>query len=315
MADRIVEWASWLTSNPFTKALAALIAITAWLFVQQDVAEEATIPVRLRYVVSEGMAPVEPVRNQVLLRVEGPRAATKRVRAAGVDRSIDLAGLPVGEHIVDLSALDWALVPSVDVIAVEPPTLDVELDEIVLQKVEVVPRTIGEPDVGYDLGQITVDPSVVELEGPRKVVVPLTRVETKAIDVTALSALTTVDAPLDLPRWVRVSDGTIPRATIDVEVVTATLADLSVPVVVYDAPGWAPDPRRLTVSLKGPRTVLEWIDDDSVVAVVRLPAGARSALDARYGAKRGARVEVLHPGGPAVEITKVSPELVHVERR
>lgn len=314
MAERLSEWAAWLTSNPFTKGLALLIAVTAWLFVQQDVSRESTVPVRLHWDLPPELVPTTPLRNQIVLRVEGPRAATKRARSVGLDQSVELDGQP-GEHVVDLAAKDWSSLPeSLRLVAVEPVSLTVELDEQARHKVKVQPRHVGEPSTAYRVSGVSLEPSVVELEGPRSLLGKLTHVLTKPIDVTGIRELTILDAPLDLPRGVHLADDEVPRATVDVEAVRAEIASLVVPVVVYDDPGWVPEPRSIEVSFEAPVSMLDWIREDSVVAFVRVPRGARGSVQARYGTQRGARLEIWHPGGPEVVVTRVQPSLVRVER-
>ncbi|MEM6926052.1 MAG: CdaR family protein [Myxococcota bacterium] len=316
MADRFAEWATWLTANPFTKGLAALIAVTAWLFVQQDVARESTVPVRLQWQLPSEIVAVEPLRQQVVLRVEGPRAATKRAQANGMTLPVDLTGYPAGQHLVDLTGLDWTAVPaSLTVMAVEPPTLSIDLDALDRNKVPVEARHVGDPALAYGIRGVMITPPVVELVGPRRVVKRLDRVFTEPIEVTAMTGPTTVDAALDLPWGVSAGSGTVVQATVDVEVLTATVDDLTIPVIVYDDHGWVPEPREITVSLRGPAPQLTWIGESSVVAFVRLPRGAQNGLEARYGAQRGASIEIWHPGGPEVSVTRVQPSLVRVERR
>jgi len=315
VADRLAEWAAWLAANPFTKALAVLIAVTAWLFVQQDVAREAAIPVRLHWKTPDGLVSTEPLRGQIHLRVEGPRAATNRVRSSGITQSVDLRPLPPGEHVVELTDLDWSAVSEqLRIVGVEPPSLTVELDEVVEQKVDVEVRQVGAPPAAYAVRGISIEPGVVVVRGPRKVVSRLARVPTKPLDVSGLTQPTEVEAPLDLPRGVEV-EGDVPRATIDVVVVERTIEDLEVPGVVRGAVGYVPEPRRLKVSLRGPAPYLEWIGADNVLALVRLDEDAPASVEARYGPRRGSRLEIWHPGGPEVTVTRVQPSWVRVERR
>jgi len=315
VADRLAKWAAWLIANPYTKVLAMLIAVTAWLFVQQDVAREAMVPVRLRFVLPEGLVSPEPLRGQIVLRVEGPRAATNRARALVATQEVDLGHLAQGEHVVDLVGLDWSeVVESLRIVAVEPPSLTLELDELFERKVQVETRRVGVPPAAYDVLGIAIEPGVVPLVGPRKVVSRLERVFIEPLDVSGVTERTSVDAPLDLP-WGVSAVGAVPRATIDVVVVERTIEDLEVPIVVRGGDGYEADPGRIRVSLRGPATFLEWIGSHNVIAFVRLDPGAPDQVDARYGPNRGHRIEIWHPGGPEVSVTDVEPSQVRLERR
>ncbi|MEN0065066.1 MAG: CdaR family protein [Myxococcota bacterium] len=315
MADLWQRFVAWITYDPFTKGLALLLAVTAWLFVQQDVARETPVPMRVRWVLPDGLVTTEPLRNQVTVVVEGARAATSRARTAGVEQRIDLTGLPMGEHVVDLSSIDWSVPESLTVLGVEPSTVALELDERIQQKVQVKPRPVGDPPPAYEIRGLTIEPEVIDVEGPRKVLSRLDHVFTKPIDLSSLTDAVTVDAPLDLPWGVQTLNDEVPQAMVDVVVVTRTVEDLSVPVIIYDDYGYVPEPTTVTVSLRGPAAILDGLGESAVVAFVRLPKGAPATAEARYGAQRGPRIEIWRPGGSEVAVTRVQPQSVRVERR
>lgn len=321
MADSWNTIGSWITANPATKGLAVLVALTAWLFVQQDVERQTAVTARVRWVWPQGLVPTEPLRSQVQVVVEGPRAATNRVRRVPIDQRIVLSGLPAGGHTIELAALDWPGVPpSVRIVGFDPPSIPLVLDEVAQQPVRLIPKLIGDPPAGHAVATTTLEPSVIEVSGPRSVVSELVEVPTKPLDVSSMTAPATLDAPLELPRGVSIT-GPRPKATIEVVVVADRLEGLVVPVHVFGHPGWVTEPATVRLDLRGPATALREIEarlaDEGtpLVAFVRSQDGTPPRGEARYLADRGARLEVWPLGCPDVEVEGIRPDRVRVEAR
>lgn len=158
-------------------------------------------------------------------------------------------------------------------VVLDPPEVDVLL-HVVRRGVPryVTPEYVGNVAEGYLLVDFTVEPQLVQLEGPREVIDPLPNLS-PLVDISGLSQDTVEVVPLDLPAGVtalNAPDG------VTVTIKVSPLLDaksIDVPVTVRGvAPGLATrlQPETVRVLLNGPRPVLEALDPDDVTAVVDL---------------------------------------------
>jgi YbbR domain-containing protein len=69
-------------------------------------------------------------------------------------------------------------------VTVEPDSVQMELEEKLLRSLEVEPTTSGFPAAGYELIQLVMSPSSVQVEGPRSVVDDLDVVRTEEVDLS-----------------------------------------------------------------------------------------------------------------------------------
>jgi hypothetical protein len=69
-------------------------------------------------------------------------------------------------------------------VTVEPDTVQITLEEKLIRSVEVESSATGFPAAGYELVQLSLSPSAVELEGPRSIVETSSGVRTEELDLS-----------------------------------------------------------------------------------------------------------------------------------
>jgi YbbR domain-containing protein len=155
---------------------------------------------------------------------------------------------------------DGAVVPDVELIPGDVEVL-VGVRRRVGYKpdVEVVPDLLGDPEAGYRLGSVQVDPQTVTLAGLPSVLEQLPGfVETLPISVTGATADLVVRTGLTLATGVAVYGDNIVTVTVEVFPIQSSRA-MTATVDVQDVgPGWiaVPSPGVVDVILEGPDTVL-----------------------------------------------------------
>lgn len=303
-----------IISNPFYKLLSLGIALTAWLYVQGGQLTDVRLRAALEWKLPPGLATTEPLPASVMLTVKGSRSATRRAQRADVRIIADLSEVDVGEHLVDFSSLDIdGLPPTVAVVGYAPSSARLVLDETTTRKVKVTSIKVGDPPRGYAVADVSVEPSVVEIRGPRIVLSDLVEVRTKPLDVSGLTGDAELPVELDLPWGLRVVGGSWLRARVDVEPLVEARVYEAVPVTVR-AEGWAPSHDEVQVTLQGPASQLQAIGADDIAVFVHLPDNpARSSYEASFGPKEGLRLSVVHRGDD-VSAVAVKPSVIQVVR-
>jgi len=304
---------SFLLEHPLAKLASLLLAGAIWFYVQGEEIHDARVRAEIEWQLPPGVMAVEPLPTQVALTIRGTLVATRRARDVPVRISVDLRDAGVGEHGVDLSTATTQGLPSgLEVLNVAPNAVRFVLDEVTTRRAAVSAVLVGEPAEGFEIREVTLDPEVIEVRGPRSAVAGLDAIRTQPIDVSGITETGPRQVVLDLPRGVTL-EGLPPVAQVAVRSRRERRLIEDVPVHVRGHWDWRPEPETVDVTLEGPASTLAAVSAESVVAVVVVPdAAVRQTFDAWWGPQDGVRLEVLHPAG--MEAAAVQPPSVRVTR-
>jgi YbbR domain-containing protein len=177
-----------MTYHPFRhlglKVLAIALATLLWLTVAgEHVVERALrVPLELRN---------KPAHLEILgdppvtidVRLSGPSARLSRLEPGEIVAVLDLSGARAGSRLFHLRASEVRAPYGVTVEHVSPPTLSLELETSSTRTVPVKPSVDGEPAPGYVIGQITAEPSTVDVIGPESRVRQLVEATTEPVTI------------------------------------------------------------------------------------------------------------------------------------
>ena len=206
-----------LFGNWELKLLSVAIAAFVWLLVVSADRRQVAFAAPVEYVgVPAGMVLVGDRRDSVDVQVEAARWAVARLAPAAVRVRIDLTGLKPGDNSVPVSPTAVGTPVGVVVTRISPAWLRVTLAEASTRSVRVVPHVVGVPAPGHAIRKVKVDPSAIELKGPRSTMDTETAVETLPVDVAGGAAPMTQTVGLVLPEAVYpTTQGTV-QVTVDI---------------------------------------------------------------------------------------------------
>ncbi len=300
--------------NAAYKLIALAIAVFVWVLVQNEQVESAPARARIEWVFPDGLVPVEPPLEHVVIGVEGAQAFVRTLPQRTLVLPVDLSRAREGETTVTLADRRVrGLADQVRVTSVSPTSLKLTLDRVLRRRVPVTAVTRGEVAPGYRLARLSVEPNRVDISGPSSVVRALTEVSTDAVAVNSLSEDAEFPVALALRRGqVSVADDTKFVVKVDVEPIIEERS-YEATLEMTDR-RWSPGEATVAVSLEGPLVELDRVDPAAVRARVVVPEGWQSARGtARYDAADGPRIEVDHGGGAGVRVTRVRPSAVGIE--
>mgnify|MGYP002624412295 CR=1 FL=1 len=120
-------------------------------------------------------------------------------------------------------------------ISVKPEKVTLSVEEEMMGYVKVVPTLLGQPAHGYEQVSVAVDPTTVEVHGPRSVIENLESIQTEAVNIDGVSKNVTEEnvALSDVNSFVEVSDKSV-SVTVDIQSISErkTITGL---VVEYDS--------------------------------------------------------------------------------
>ncbi len=179
------------------------------------------------------------------------------------------AGPGLMRHIIELGNITAPGGMTID--SVRPTEIVLELDRRVDRLVPVQPDLVGKPDLGFEIEAVATTPTHVRVSGPTERMQELEFIPTRELDIEGrrddVILETDVKAP---PGPFRIKEKTVVvTVRIVEELGTRTFGDL--PVRLEGAPPETKvTPDRVTVKLKGPRSVLEAIDPATLAPYIEL---------------------------------------------
>jgi YbbR domain-containing protein len=200
----------WITHNWFLKIFSLILATMLWMAVAHETTSEIgmEVPIEYRNIPSQ-LEITGDAANAVQVRLRGSSNVIRGITPRDVATTIDLRGMTAGEKIVPLSPQSVKAPFGAEVVRVNPSNVRFNLERTLRKDVFVVPTVTGEPADGYEVGEVSVDPSKVQVEGPESRVITLDSIPTLPIRIdhrqTPAGQMVELDVPDPQVRLLRVS--------------------------------------------------------------------------------------------------------------
>jgi YbbR domain-containing protein len=290
------------------KLVSLLLGFSLWYAVarEQEAEFSLSIPVELRDL-PEGLEVVEQSVQQVEIRLRGPAENLRRLSAQDVHIGVELEDAEPGERVADLTPRDVTAPFGARVMRVTPSKLELVLDRTVRRTVEVIPRVVGSPAAGFELHEIDLLPSTLDVEGPSSHVEDLAQVTTEPVSVDGLREPYSRRVRVEVDPLVRGEREMSVAVTLDVreQRLRRQFSGVSVKLVPEGrsarlAPG------TVEVRVEGPRSLVEPLRPEDIVARVdtsSLAPGQHSLAP---------QVVIASASGGVIEVLTVQPAEVQV---
>jgi YbbR domain-containing protein len=167
------------------KFLSTLVATLLWLIVAGERVVERVMraPVEFQNLPA-GLELVGSPPDTVEVRLRGSSGALSRMAAGDMSAVIDLATARPGRRLFHITQNQVNVPYGINIVQVGPSTLTMEFELSAIRQVKVEPDIDGRPAPGYEITQITSDPSTVEVAGPESALKRLQSAITEPVSVT-----------------------------------------------------------------------------------------------------------------------------------
>ena len=241
------------------KAVSIALAALIWLIVagEQTVERALRIPLEFTNVPSQLEIVGEPP-NVADVRIRGSSGTLSRIVAGELVAVLDLQTARSGQRVFHLSAADVRAPFGVEVVQIAPSNFAMTFERSASKRVPVLPEVEGEPAAGFEIGTVTSDPPLVEIEGPSSAVKAMTAVVTEPLSAAGASApineMVTVGVP---DPSVRLKNPGPVRVTVNVRPAQLQWAVAGIPVKLLNPKGRVTiSPTAVTVHVRGPRDAM-----------------------------------------------------------
>jgi YbbR domain-containing protein len=167
------------------RLLALGIAIGIWFNASVEdrlVSSEKVVESAISYNRPHGFLVINP-RPNVNVRLSGSKKAIRQLLPYMVSVQVELSQRQVGLASVALKPENVLLPDGLDVVAIEPNTVQVDLEREVTLRLPVVPKLTGEPAAGSTVGELEVFPNQVLVSGPEPMLSRIDSLSTRPISL------------------------------------------------------------------------------------------------------------------------------------
>lgn len=171
-----------------------------WIAIASDTSSEVEMTVKLQYQnIPEQLEVTGTTANAVEVRLRGSANLIKELIPQEIAVSLNLAGMRVGESVVQLTAENIQAPFGVEVVRVNPSRVQLNLERSISKMVPVTARLAGQPAKGSEVKEVSILPNVVEVRGPESRLQLLEGVSTEPVDIEGADADVQRLIGLDVP--------------------------------------------------------------------------------------------------------------------
>ena len=176
-----------IVSNWQAKALSLLAAVILFAFHNFSAVSERFISVDLKTVFAEGLCSAEPYPHRIQVEIRGKDRNFAAATEVDIEAVADFSHFTeTGLSTTPVTIIKRGVLEEADGVEVEaaPKEITLLLETKTRKRVNVVPVFRGAPAAGYSLGQYSVNPSEIDVEGPLSAVAALSSISTEEINLS-----------------------------------------------------------------------------------------------------------------------------------
>lgn len=315
---RLWRWTRTLVARNFLlKVLSLAIALLLWGMVreEQDVDESAQVTVRVER--RDDQIILDHVPSLVTVRLVGPRSRLRLAQQQRLEIVLDLKDATAGQHSFNVTNLKIQNLPTgVRIAGIQPSTLSLRLDSRAEKEVRIRADVAGDPATDYLIGEVTVTPDRITLEGAASELEGMEQILTQPVDVTGVSRSIQRQVGLEFGQLYVWPQAKIEGVLVEIAVdqVRVERAFEAVPVRAAEELGAVEiDPPVARVTVEGPRSLVEALTPEDVSLQLVAGEGEPTAWPAvvpfhKSGEGTGPWVQGLIGGRKEVGVKAVDPE-------
>jgi YbbR domain-containing protein len=190
------------------KVLSVVLAIILFVFHQISTLVEESFSVPLSIESNGQLVPSNTYDESVRITLRSDERNINSVDREDIEVYVDLMGIDVpGTYNVPVMVRKTRTAVGVDPleIRVNPSEIEIDLDYRTTKSVSVTPNFRGNLDSGYEMVSYSIEPTQVEIEGPRSLIESVTSLSTEYIELTGrrsnFATTSRIHAPSSLMRF------------------------------------------------------------------------------------------------------------------
>lgn len=180
------------------KIASLIFAVILWFFVMSRGKMEMSFesPLEFRNIPQNLELVGEPIKS-VDIWIQGQESTLRGLRGNEIKTTIDLSGAKEGESTYYIGPKDVRVHPNLKIVRINPTSIKIRMDKVIMKTVDLKPVIIGKPAEGYRLKKVEINPASIKVEGARGEVETVKSLRTEPVDITGVYENLTQVAKID----------------------------------------------------------------------------------------------------------------------
>ena len=207
-----------LLKNWPAKIICFAIAIFLYLFYQASLIDKKSFVVPLEIQESGLVVHVGNVPSSVVINIKANENEIKAIFASDFKATLNLNNIvSSGTYDIPIEVSISEKLMSIDPLEVKlkEEKLSIDVEKLITRFIKVEPSVVGEVDSNYEIKEIKMEPSTIEVRGPESIVNAIDTIKTDKVNVSNAKTNFSVEADyLPLSRFVKISEKKPNKATV-----------------------------------------------------------------------------------------------------
>lgn|GEM_PF-260699 len=296
------------------KLLSLIIGASLWYFVVGEDQIDITINVPIEvHNLPSNLVIANQYKKEIEVSIRGSRRIIQEIRQQNISRPVDLSDVEAGAIVIANERNSIPFPQGITVQRLQPTTFTLLIDQLEQKEFTINPVLDGEPEVGYILKSITIDPDKLTVTGPKTLLEKQSALKTVLIGLDGLMASTKLQVQLDLSSQMQQLIGeTVVTATLEIEEQMLTKTVRGIPINVRDVDtSYHTTPSMVTVEADIPANLIR--DTPELAMLFRAWVSPKTKPDSS-GAIPVQVTGITVPGHKPVVVQKVDPEAIFLQK-
>ena len=208
-----------LLNNWITKLICIGAAVILFVVHRATLLEKKSFVIPLEVQSNGSVMPVSTIDKSITVTVRAYSEIISLIHASDIRAAVSLDALSKsGEFVVpvNLEVDDSLLSYNPLEIRAKPEYMKIKVEKKDVKYVSIEPSLVGDPEYGYEVSEIIVDPTHVEVIGPESILKEIDKVYTEPVYISDLNKKVTVEVNYkELNKMINVSNKGPYKVTID----------------------------------------------------------------------------------------------------
>lgn len=222
------------------KIICFVLAILVYFFHQISVLETKTFTVPVEIQALGSMLPAETQERSVRVTIRGKSEELNAIIESDLHAFLDITNItregkvnvPV---IINTSQRMTAIDPLE--ITVKPEKINIEVEQRTERFVPLKPLIAGECDYGYEIKNISLEPSSILISGPKNMVESIQSINTEKVDVSGAVKSFEIDVlPRNLNRLISLENYDMTKVSVEIDEIDSSKRIGTIPINMINLP-------------------------------------------------------------------------------
>ncbi|MDI1472154.1 MAG: CdaR family protein [Thermodesulfovibrio sp.] len=206
-----------IAENLTFKLISIALAVFLWFFVTFKGQTETYVEIPIEFKgVPAGMEILKQNVKKINISISARERIIREIAQNNIRVIIDLSNAKLGENSIPITKSSIKIPRGVEILRIEPSIVKVHLDKKSQKMVPVKAVIVGNPEKGFIIRSVELEPSQINIEGAKKELDRIQIIKTEPIDIEGIKENISIQTKIDPEGKIFRSDKDIINVKIEV---------------------------------------------------------------------------------------------------